>query len=98
MESPEEPVSRGGDLDVAPVAGMSRDDLRAALGEPGSCVDNPVTDAQGNRRPVAPCQTNDDWFYSFYRLPEGWVGGGPELLLTFDAAGTCTAADWRFTQ
>jgi hypothetical protein len=47
---------------------------------------------------VAPCVERSDWFYSFYHLPEGWVGGGPELLLHFDGSDFCTTADWRFTQ
>ena len=37
-------------------------------------------------------------FYSFYRLLEHWRGGGPELLLIFDAAGACTAAEWSHTR
>jgi hypothetical protein len=47
--------------------------------------------------PVAPCQTNDDWFYSFYHLPEGWLGGGPELLLGFDGQ-VCKSAKWMITR
>jgi len=46
----------------------------------------------------APCERPSDVFYSFYHLPEGSVGGGPELLLRYDADGECTFATWRFTQ
>ena len=38
-----------------------------------------------------------DLFYSFYHLPQGWLGGGPELLLQFQGE-RCVSAQWRFTQ
>ena len=47
---------------------------------------------------VAPCQTDDDWFYPFYHLPADMPGGGPELLLQFDDKGTCVGARWMSTQ
>lgn len=88
----DEPFQNGGDLDVAPLAGLVRARLRNALGEPSTCAD-----ASGQVLQMAPCRAATDWFYSFYKLPENWVGGGPELLLQFDGE-RCTSAAWRYTQ
>lgn len=83
---------------VQGLVGMSRDAIHAALGEPHTCSRTDVHDSHGTPMPVAPCASTTDWFYSFYHLPVGSLGGGPELLLTFDAAGICTSAVWRFTR
>lgn len=80
------------------LVGLTQQAIRANLGEPHTCERNDVRDANGKARPVAPCQSNDDWFYSFYHLPENTLGGGPELLLTFDSARVCRSAVWLFTQ
>lgn len=48
-------------------------------------------------RPHEHVTTGPDLFYSFYQLPDCWVGGGPELLLRFHG-GRCVSAHWRFTQ
>jgi hypothetical protein len=84
----EEQVSTGGGVALEPLLGMTRSELRSALGAPHTC----------EKDRVAPCQTNDDWFYSFYHLPEGALGGGPELLLQFDQKGTCVSARWVITR
>jgi len=81
-------VVTGGGIALEPLLGMTRSELRSALGAPRACDEGSV----------APCQTDDDWFYSFYFLPAGTVGGGPELLLQFDDRGTCVSARWMFTQ
>ncbi len=83
---------------VEVLVGMTRDAIRAALGAPGGCEEDVSFDAEGRGHPVAPCEAHEDWYYSFYHLPETWVGGGPELLLQFDANGVCTSAGWRHTQ
>lgn len=90
--SGDEHVSIGGETPLDPLLGKDRETIREALGEPNRCAEY---DSPQN---VAPCETEDDWFYSFYSLPEGWSGGGPELLLQFDDDGECTRAVWRFTQ
>jgi hypothetical protein len=77
---------------------MQQDELRKTLGEPNTCTEKPVTDAAGNKLPVAPCQKDSDWFYSLYYLPSTHVGGGPELLLQFDDQGQCTSSRWVWTQ
>jgi len=96
-----------GPVESAVLVGMSRQDILAALGEPGQCRVAPQTICDPNVQPVrcreemraqpAPCTSDSDLFYSFYHLPEGWLGGGPELLLHFEGD-RCVAADWRFTQ
>jgi hypothetical protein len=80
------------------LVGLTRAQIQAALGAPHTCERDVARDATGQPQPVAPCRTHGDWFYSFYHLPENWNGGGPELLLTFDARGACERAAWRFTQ
>jgi hypothetical protein len=95
---PGQHLKTGGGIDVSPLVGMTRGELRAALGAPSACDEGQITDADGRQVPVAPCQKSSDWFYSFYHLPEGWVGGGPELLLGFDDKGICSSAGWMFTQ
>ena len=77
-----------GPLEASVLVGMTRDEIVQALGEPGQChvASQP-----------APCSSATDLFYSFYHLPEGSVGGGPELLLRFEGE-RCVAAEWRFTQ
>ncbi|MBI5490253.1 MAG: hypothetical protein HY905_23155 [Deltaproteobacteria bacterium] len=91
-------LTTGGEQPLDVLVGMTRDGIRDALGEPSTCTDVVWFDAAGRGHPVAPCSSHADWFYSFYHLPEGWVGGGPELLLQFDADGSCTAAAWHYTQ
>ena len=81
----------GGPADVSLLAGLGRDEVRAGLGEPQECS------SYGAQMP-APCRDRTDWFYSFYHLPEGSVGGGPELLVRFDASGRVTSAEWMHTQ
>lgn len=98
IAKPDQRVETGGDIALEPLLGITRAELRAALGAPRTCEKNEVTTADGRKLPVAPCQTNDDWFYSFYHLPRASVGGGPELLLQFDDRGACVSARWMFTQ
>jgi hypothetical protein len=75
------------------LVGMTRDAIRAALGIP-----DPV-DARGNGRPdYAPRLTQRHWYYSFSRLARHSRGGGPTLLLSFNARGTCTAVRWEFSR
>ena len=77
-----------GPLEASMLVGMTRDEIVQALSEPGQC--------QVASQP-APCQSATEVFYSFYHLPEGSVGGGPELLLRFEGE-RCVTAEWRFTE
>jgi hypothetical protein len=88
--APDAHIVDGGDLVVEPLLGASQAELLTALGEPSRCA------GLGGR--IAPCQEDSQWFYSFYHLPSGSRGGGPELLLTFSAGGLCTDASWRYTR
>ena len=94
----DEQVSTGGGLALEPLLGTTQSQLRAALGAPHTCRKKQSTESDGNRSLAAPCQTDDDWFYSFYHLPAGAVGGGPELLLQFDNEGNCVSARWVLTR
>jgi len=94
---PGDRVITGGDIDLGPLVGMTQAEIRTALGAPRACHEKEVTDDQGRQLPVAPCESADDWFYSFYHLPEGWLGGGPELLLRFDGK-VCKSAEWKTTR
>lgn len=68
--------------------GLTRTDIRSGLGTPEMC-DTPMG---------GPCSNKVDWYYSFYRLPKRWFGGGPELLLKFDEDDICTSANWEQSQ
>jgi hypothetical protein len=74
-----------GDPDL--LVGLTRERIRQVLGEPHDCS-----------KLSAPCESRDDWFYSFYALDEGTDGGGLELLLRFDGSGKCTAARWDYSE
>lgn len=101
----DEPVTTG-PASVEGLVGTHRGVIENALGAPSECEMGTQTVCPGGGGPCvdeeravpAPCEGPDDVFYSFYHLPEGWVGGGPELLLRYDAAGRCTHAVWRFTE
>lgn len=70
--------------DPAAVVGNDRHGIESVLGTPTSCT--------GKATPSAPCKSADQVFYSLYRLPIDSVGGGPELLITYDAKRVATQA------
>jgi C4-dicarboxylate transporter DctM subunit len=73
--------------DLEAIIGNLREDVVAGLGEPHRC---PV---EGGL-----CTGPAQVFYSFYRLPDGADGGGPELVITFADDGSVSGAEWRHTQ
>ena len=75
-------------LEVGALVVQPRGEIRAGLGEPYVC-----TAGAG-----AACTRPGDWYYSFYHLPPNAFGGGPELVLEFDATGECSSAKWVHTQ
>ncbi len=75
--------------DVSLLRGLTQHEIQVALGDPQICAAGKL---------VAPCTQAGDWFYSFYYLPAGYVGGGAELLLRFDDQGVCRSAQWLWTQ
>src|SRR5581483_8739900 len=85
----EKPVEASAGDDVSFLVGMTRTKIKSALGAPHVC-----------HAPIkyAPCKEEDDWFYSFYYLPSGYVGGGAELFLAFDRTGICKISRWVYTQ
>ena len=68
--------------------GKSRGEIEGFLGTPWVCADTTT----------APCKNTNQVFYSFYELPVGAVGGGPELLLTYGAKSICTDATFVRTR
>jgi hypothetical protein len=76
------------DLDVSALAGLSAERIAAALGRPNVC------EHPGG----APCDERGDWFYAFYQLREGSLGGGTNLWLRLGPDGRCTAASWRMSE
>lgn len=74
-----------GSEDVRPLIGLSKSDLEQALGPHEGCR------MEGARRN---CRDDRTWLYSFYDLPPGSLGGGPELALEFDARGVVTTVEW----
>ena len=72
---------------VSALPGLSREQIKAALGTPHLCGPD-----------WAPFAHEGDWFYSLYKLPNTMVGGGPELVLQFGRGDICTSATWVNTQ
>jgi len=73
--------------DVSALPGLNREQIKAGLGTPHLCGPD-----------WAPFAHEGDWYYSFYKLPKTWVGGGPELVLQFGRDDICTSAKWVGTQ
>lgn len=73
---------------IGALVGRRRSEIEGFLGTPWVCTDTTT----------APCKSTSQVFYSFYELPLGSVGGGPELLLTYDATSTCTDATFARTR
>ncbi len=89
--APDQTIRLGEPRDVGALAGATQEEIREVLGEPETCEQN---------MQFAPCVGGDptNWFYSFYHLQTGSLGGGPELLLEFSADGRCTRASWAHTR
>lgn len=77
-------------LDLAPLNGIARRDLLAALGPPTFCTLPHVP-----KGPDCPSHYNQ---WSFYRLLPLTVGGGPELTCEVDQMGRCAIVRWRYSQ
>jgi hypothetical protein len=75
-------------LDLAPLNGIARQDLLAAFGPPTFCTLPPYVPKGTD----CPAHYNQ---WSFYRLPRGTLGGGPELTCDVDQAGHhCAVVRW----
>jgi hypothetical protein len=70
------------------LVGMTRQAIEGTLGTGTTCTD--LT--------TAPCKALGQVFYSLYKLDKGALGGGPELLLTYDASSKCSDAKITFTR
>lgn len=78
--------------DVRSIVGMSRSQVRAALGDPVWGCNLLYAGTQDRKG----CSEAKRLQYPFYKL-EG-AGGCIELWLDFDASGMCTQASWTHTQ
>jgi hypothetical protein len=81
---PDQQVDTGREINVQELVDVERSIIQKELGPPDQC------DLLGN----APCPVAKHWYYDFYHLPEGSVGGGSALSLTFDDANRCVVATW----
>jgi hypothetical protein len=82
---------------VDALLGVSRTRILAILGDPGCGRWNEAAGAPPAWVSV-PCAEAERLRYAFYYLPGTHLGGGPELVLSFDEHGTCTAARWLHSQ
>jgi hypothetical protein len=83
-----EPVDRGGDLDLSSLAGVSRAEVESALGADHACFDDGA---------FGVCTATSEWVYPLHRLPDGWLGGGSNVVFTFEGD-TVRGARWLGTQ
>ena len=75
--------------DLAPLMGLPRTTIVAALGPPDVC---PKSDG-------TPCPYSDGAdIYALFQLSPYQVGGGPHIVLTYDARGICTEVRWFATK
>ena len=81
---PDQHVDTGREIGVQELVGVQRSVIQKELGSPDHC------DLLGN----APCPVAKWWYYDFYHLPPGSVGGGSALSLTFDDSGLCFRSTW----
>jgi hypothetical protein len=81
---------------VGALVGVTRTRFLEALGHPacGRWASEPGT--QHYER--LPCEEARELEYSFYYLPDNYVGGGPELIVEFDERGVCNSARWMRSQ
>lgn len=85
--------------DPAVLTGLTRNDVISLFGGPSDCrqsSEETTEDFGSSKYPK--CGTADQWWYSFYTLPEGAVGGGPEIALTFGRDGRVVRTQWVMTQ
>ena len=73
------------------LAGISVAQMEAALG-PSWCID--AYEISGKRK-VRPQCLEPAW--SFYYLPSGWLGGGPNLVCWSLKGNTCLTLYWMYT-
>ena len=78
---------------VAVLEGVSRRDVLFALGDPTWCQGAPGAIALDR----AECAHSHVWSYSYYRLPDRSLGGGPELTFEF-ARDSTVKVGWVWTQ
>ena len=79
--------------DLQPLVGLTLSRIERSLGPTQTCRRQTLD----GREYWSPCQTANGRYYSFYRLPAGWVGGGPELVLELRGR-TVLRAHWIRTR
>jgi len=83
-----EPVASKVQPDVKTLVGLRQTQIHVVLGDPDACV----------KPKNGSCLGSSEWTYSFYRLPPGWRGGGPELVLSFDEDLGVRLAAWLYSR
>jgi hypothetical protein len=84
-----EEVKPGPTPELKPLVGVSGDQLRIALGDPDVCS----VSKEGR------CASAGQWGYILDPVVPGMRGGGGrELNLQFDSAGSCRSAKWSFSR
>ena len=74
--------------DPSVLLGKTKQEIENVLGTGYPCADTTT----------APCKAVGQVFYSLYKLDKGALGGGPELLLTYDSSRKCSEAKIAFTR
>lgn len=82
--------------DASALIGASRETILSRLGHPTWCTVS--LELRFIPWSEAACGATANWGYSFYHLPEGWRGGGPELMLQFGPGGAVKDASWFGTK
>jgi hypothetical protein len=81
-------------LHVSRLSGITLAELKASLGPPGISSADYIHVQADPRAPREPYECR----WAFYRLPEGFVGGGPELQCVSGDRTTCKQVRWVETQ
>lgn len=84
-------VSPCASMNLTNLNGVHLNAMTAALGAPTFCTKPYAIGASHSKGCLSPA-------WSFYRLPQGWVGGGPELVCSTDDGLTCHHVNWMHTQ
>lgn len=94
-QPPDQPVERYPEPlpDVSSLVGVERSRVKHGLGTPTGCIERGESTSHS-----AECEIADEWWYSFYRLPSRTLGGGLELVLSFDDKDRCASARWLHSQ
>jgi len=81
-------------LHVSRLRGITLAQLKTSLGAPGISSDDYIHVPADPKAPREPYECR----WAFYNLPEGYIGGGPELQCVSPDRATCKKVRWVETQ